>query len=1061
MPKRPQVAVQRSGGVRVLGPLALCLLLSGAGSLALETVWLRRLELVFGVTTLAVSTVLAAYMLGLGLGGLLGGRIAARIVRGARAYGGIELGIGAAALVVPWLLSALPAAQRAVLALPFWGAALARFVLALVVLVTPTLLMGATLPILVVTARRLSPATRDPAGLLYGVNTLGAVAGVAFTTFLALPRWGLTSSNWFAAALDAVAGVIALAALAPREQRQRAAARLSWRELLGGGAPIPGPGRALIASYALVGFISLSCEVAWTRTLSLSFGSSVYAFATMLAAFLLGIALGSLSGRRWALLQRDPRVVYAAGVALLAGASWATFLLLQRTPDAALWFFERYGAAPETLTRVTLLLSLGAMLLPTLILGALFPVLVRAVTGSGVDEGLAVGALYFTNTIGSATGAFLTGFLLIPALGLARTMGAIAAVALVGAAVAAGLARLRVVAWVFAAAALLALLIPPSWNQGALTRGVFYRPYEYIDFGIPLLPLEGRPAPEILYYRDGVSATVSVHRDGDALDLRVDGKPDASLADMPTQSMLGHLPMALTPDAERVAVVGLASGVTAGTALLYGPQRLDVIDIEPAMVDASHFFDDFNLRPLASPKVRLIVDDGRHYLAQSRGSYDVIISEPSNPVVAGCANLFTREFFAAARGALRPGGRLMQWLQLYGMDEQTVASVLASLTSEFRFVYGFVYSRGWNDLLLLATDRELTWAELSRFDSLPQAARADLQRVNVLNWADLAAQLRLTPADLAAWAGRAERANTDDSMFVELRAPWLIRRGGEDFVRAVDAAAGAVWALPAGAGPPMDSTRLADLAWSNIALRGDLQQATRVIREALKGGGAPRAWAVAGLLFTIQKPDAPDGPRLLDAAVRAAPDDRIVRSAQARALFRRQRDDEALEHAEAAVAAAPGDPREIRLRQQVLAKLGRNAEALRDAEVGVAAPHARFEKTIWEDAGFLAARVGRWDLAAQRLERYVALEPHAVEAWKILAQAYTALNRTADAARASRNALIAAEDQLRLTHRRARRIARFESKESAINLLRELTRAHPEYAPAAEDLRKLERGETP
>ncbi|MFN7966974.1 MAG: fused MFS/spermidine synthase [Acidobacteriota bacterium] len=1036
-----------------LWPLLLCLLLSGAGSLALETVWSRRLELVFGSTTLAISTVLAAYMLGLGLGGLFGGRLASRLKNGARWYAQLEIAIGVIALLIPFLLAKLPALQASIVSLPFWGAASMRFVLALLVMIAPTMMMGATLPIVVMVARQRSPHTRDPAALIYGVNTLGAVAGTLFVTFYAFPHWGLSHANTFGAALDIAAGVIALLTFASAAQTApSASARTAESTPMSGLGSLGSP---LVLSYGLVGFISLACEVAWARTLALSFGSSVYAFATMLAAFLIGIGLGSLF-ERWLPQRLDPVALYGRGIGLLALTSFITFWLLQRVPDLALSFFERFGTTPAALTSATLLLSLLAMLAPTLVLGALLPLLVRARVARGADDAEALGAVYFANTIGSALGAFLTGFVLIPQFGLAQTMAWIAALAFAVSA-AALLASSRVAAGVSALLAITMVLLPPSWDRYALTRGVFYRPNKYMEFGVKTLELERQPPKEILYYKDGVSATISVHREGLGLDLRVNGKPDASYGDMPTQSMLGHLPMLLTPDAKRVAVIGLASGVTTGAVLLHDPEHVDVIDIEPAIVGASHQFDEINGKPLESPKVRLILDDGRNHLAYTRDSYDVIISEPSNPVVAGCANLFTREFFQAAHGALRDGGRLMQWLQVYGMNQQTVASVLASITGEFKYVYGFSFSRGWNDLLLLGTDRELTVAELRRYEVVPLAVRQDLLRLNVLNWADVAAQLRLMPSDLKAWAAKAEQANTDDSMYVELETPWLIRRDAPDVSDAIDAAVGDVWKLTTGTGPALDPNALADLAWSNIGLRADMRQARKLLNEALDRGASPRSAAVAGLVRLIEKPDSVEAVRTLELAVQAAPDDWIVRSSQARALLKRQRYEQALPHADAAVELSHGDTRELRLRQQLRAKLGQLEPALRDAEAGVAAPYAQFDKTIWGEAGMLAAQVGRSDLAIKFLEHYLQLESQADNSWLALAAAYSKLGRSEDAALAQRNAKLATQNQVLLVHRRARRIARFESSKAAIDLLRELTKVHPEYTPAADDLRTLER----
>lgn len=1043
--------------------LALCAFLSGAGSLMLETVWSRRLELVFGSTTLATSTVLAAYMLGLGLGGLLGGRIADRLRRGARGYGLIEFGIAAMAVLVPVVLMALPAAQRALIDLPFWGAALARFVLCLAVMLLPTLLMGATLPILVVTARRLAPSLHDPAGLLYGVNTLGAVGGTLAVTFLVLPSWGQFRANLLGAGLDVLAGLLALGLVAPHEPVAPLAALQRgfgsiWRELRGAiGAIRAIP--ALVGSYGVIGAISLACEVAWSRTLTLALGSSVYAFATMLAAFLLGIALGSLLVRRWLPTRLDPGVVYGVGAALLGIFTLTTYWLLQRTPDMVLWQFQRFGTGARSVALGSLLLSLVVMLLPTLVLGGLFPVLVRALVARGQDEGSAVGSLYFANTLGSACGAFVAGFVLIPRLGLASTMTWCAVLALVLAATVT-LHRARRWSLACAALAIACALLPASWDQRALTRGVFYRPQKFMTFGLEPTRLDGQPQHELLLYRDGLSATVSVHQEGVERDLRVNGKPDASLGDMPTQALIAHLPMVFTPHAREVAVIGLASGATAGTAALYALERIDVIEIEPAMLAAARHFDDVNHRPLDSSRVRVILDDGRHHLEAREAAYDVIISEPSNPIVAGCANLFTREYYRAAHRALRPGGRLVVWLQLYSTDVESVASVLAALTPEFGQVYGFSYGARWPDLILIATDTPLTTGDLRRYAELPEPARLDLARLSVNHWADLGAQLRLMPDDLIGWARTTRKINTDDSMYVELRAPWLLGHENNAVLDAIGQTAGAIWNLPAGVGGPLSAEELAQLAWSTTMLRGELPHARRLIDAAAARGGSPAATALAGLLSSTERGRPEQFGPLLDQARQAAPDDWMVRGARARVLMQLQQPAEALPHVESALATTTDPTRERRLRQQVLTALQRWEDALADAQQLLAAPAGRFDQPLWGEAGLLATRCKRWPLAIEQLERYLQAEPYAQDCWTALAIAYDATGRPNDAARARRNHDLAVANQQLLVHRRARRVARFGAKADAIDILRELLRVHPGYRAGADDLARLERGES-
>ncbi|MCU0230963.1 MAG: fused MFS/spermidine synthase [Acidobacteria bacterium] len=702
----------------LLGPVAAALLLSGTGSLVMEVCWSRLLKLVFGSTTLAISTILVAYMLGLGIGGLLGGRIAHRLKNGIATYGWMEIGIAVYALAVPFLVGLFPSLNSALLSgLSFWPAALVRFVLALAVFLLPTVVMGATLPVLVAAVTRGWDDLARRVGLLYGVNTLGAVLGTLGATFLLFPLLGVFWTNVVGAAMDATAGLIALLVLAPRLEREAATERppadaVPAKKPARGAAPAavwPRWNLALL-SYGLVGFTALAYEVAWTRALTMVFGSSVYAFSAMLSAFLIGIALGSLIGRHFFDRLKQPVRAYALGLLVLGVLSFLTLLLMRQMNDVFLRVYETFGLGGRTVVIASFVLSILAMLGPTLVLGALFPLLTRTLSAAGREPSQTVGDVYFVNTIGSATGAFLAGFVLIPWLGLSRTMTLCVAINLLSAALILawqsqwkGSARTALAAGA-AAAGLAVALIPPVWSQKAMTMGAYYRPQAAFDFEIDLEPFEGIPVNEIDYYRDGVSATVSIHKQPDGITMRINGKPDASLKDMSTQVLSGHLPLMFGGPAERVMVIGYASGVTTGAATLYPVEAIDIVEIEPAVIEASHHFDPWNHRPLEDPRVRLILDDGRSYLAATRQKYDVIISEPSNPFLSGCSNLFTREFFHAARRALNPGGRLLQWIQLYGMDPPGVASVLDALRSEFPYAYAFQFLRNDGDLMLLASD---------------------------------------------------------------------------------------------------------------------------------------------------------------------------------------------------------------------------------------------------------------------------------------------------------------------------------------------------------------------
>ncbi len=1058
-----------------LVPLAVCFFFSGLGSLVLEVVWTRQLRLVFGSTTLAASTILVAYMLGLGLGGLAGGRVAQRIKSGVRAYAWIEIAIAAFALAVPFLLAALPQVAGAWLpGLGFWPLFFARFLMALLVLLLPTILMGATLPILVAALARRDPRIGRLTAVLYGVNTLGAVAGVFATAFILFPLLGLWRSNVFGALLDASVGVLALATLARREDPEAAplpaepAADPAPRRASDPAARRP---RLLLAVYASVGFTALVFEVCWTRALALVLGSSIYAFSAMLGAFLAGIALGSLAVRRLVDRLANPGAALALGLCLLGVFSLGVTLALPALPEAFLELLRRTGPLGTRLVLLQVLLCVVVQLPATLVLGALFPLLARLVAESPAMAGPAVGRVYFANTLGSAAGAFAAGFVLVPTLGLRDTLALASGVNLAAAGVVlltavAATPRIRALAAAPLAAALALLFVPIPFDSTALTSGAFRGPELVLDFGIVDLPLDGVPQNEVLYYRDGISSTVSVHREEGGIELRVNGKADASTrGDMSTQVLLGEVPMLFGPPARRVSVIGYASGVTAGAVARHPVERLDVIEIEPAILEAERFFRHVNGRPLDDPRVHVHLDDGRAHLGAHPGTYDVVISEPSNPWMSGVSNLFTREFFATARAALRPDGRLLQWVQLYAMPPEDLYSILAAVRSEFPYVYGFAHGDEEPDLLLLATLRPLSRADLPRWEDLTPAVRDDLRRVGNFSTTDVWSLLRLAPADIDVLVGQAPLVNRDDNLHIELATPWLLgAMQGEDTL-------GPNWLafarFPLGVlpllralGEPLDGEQTGALALSYLRARHDLTVATAVLGEATKLGRSGHSMTTALLVARAFDRDG-----TLDLASQLATIDEAVALAPGAIeplLVRAELRQEAEQHAaaladlDAALARAPDEVRAREIRLRVLRALGRDEDAVAELERLLASPYVEYDPTLWQTAGELYVATGRHARAVEVLGRYLReLHPAWADSWLQLATAHDGAGEPDAAARARRNAGIATANQLRALHRRAR-IARWRGwDDDARTLLEQLVALDPGNAAASAELASL------
>jgi spermidine synthase len=773
-----------------------CFFLSGASGLIFEMVWTRGLTLVFGSTTLAISTVLATFMGGLGLGAYLAGKVADRLRDPARAYAIAELLIGAYALLVPVLLARYPALNQWL-----WTAfgdryallSVLRFLAAAVLLLVPATLMGATLPILgrYLVAR---PWEIGRVGLrlgsLYAVNLFGAVAGAFFAGFVLLPTVGVRVTNFVAAGLDLALAAVVLAArpLAARRERKPTLDELAARILPlggGGGAAMIPVGRAarrvVLAGYALSGLTAMTLQVLWTRALAVVLGSSIFSFTIILLAFLVGLGLGSaLFGR---LVDREPNPVRALALLHLniVAAVGLSYVLTDEAPFLFAWLVSSTNAGVDAIQFCQFAAACVTMLPATILMGGVFPYTVRVVTGRLDRLGRDLGSAYALNTLGAIAGSFLSGFVVLPRLGLQRGIAATAVVGLLLAAalflVAPRLGRRQRAAGVAIAAAMgLAILVMPRWNLINFSMGLFRvslaRDYiERRDQG------KAWERPRLVYYRDGLSTTVSVDQWGRNFSLKNNGKVDASSdADMPTQIGVGLLPLLLYPHdvgarPPRVALIGFGSGVTAGSITQFPIRALEVVELEPAIYEASRFFEHVNHRPLANPKVTARVGDGRNFLTQRQDRFDVIVSQPSNPWITGVSNLFTREYFRAVRARLQPDGLFCQWAQLYEMSPFNIKTIYRTLREEFPYVMVFAAEDLSSDTVLIASAQPiaLDLARIGRLMSYPPTRR-EAARAGWTTPHDIPAQLLLGPDEVEAFTAGAE-PNTDDNARIEFSAP--------------------------------------------------------------------------------------------------------------------------------------------------------------------------------------------------------------------------------------------------------------------------------------------------
>lgn len=784
-------------GRRAILPVAVaCFFLSGVAGLLYEVVWTRLLGLVFGHTVHAITTVLAAYMGGLALGSVLIGRRADRVARPLRLYGLLEAAIGLYCLATPLLFQAADRvylwAFQALQPSPA-GSTVLHLLLSAALLLPPTTLMGATLPVLSRAVVGSEGVAASQVGTLYAVNTWGAVLGTALTGFSLIPALGLRTTIWTGAALNLLVAAMALL-LAPAAARRAEPA--GQEEVRGGGereAPALAPGRIALALIAIgiSGGASMAYQVAWTRALSLALGSSTYAFTAMLTTFLVGLALGALVVSRSLRLRARTGLAAFALVELAAALAVVLMLpVLGRLPNALVLVLRWAGLTHASMVATQFGLSFAVMILPTLLIGATFPLLLAGLSRDRQRLGRDVGLVYGANTVGTILGSILAGFVLIRAIGIQNTILAAAAANLaVGlmVLVASPEAGRRVRALGVAAAlgfVLLAVTVP-RWDRNLMTAGAaVYAGILVQGSGDGLRELTEKR--ELLFYDEGISTTVSVTRDAGSTSLTVNGKVDAGNdVDMATQLLLGHLGPVLHPEARRALVIGFASGVTAGALAQHPLEAIDVAELEPAMREASSFFARENRNVLADPRVRLREGDGRSILATAPQPYDLIVSEPSNPWIAGVASLFTLEFYRAARERLAPGGVMVQWLQNYSMFSRDMQMVVRTFQEVFPHVS--VWAASPNDYLLVATPEPMTLdlaAVEARLAASP-GAREDFDR---FGWRreGLVFRFFMGEEDARRYAAGAP-FNTDDRPLLEFSAPLAMHsssaEGNEQLMR--------------------------------------------------------------------------------------------------------------------------------------------------------------------------------------------------------------------------------------------------------------------------------------
>ncbi len=670
--------------------LLLLLLASGACGLVYQVAWARMLTLVFGTTLLAVGTVLSAFMGGLALGAFLLGRWVDRVSHPLRLFALLEAGIGLYAFLFPLLVGGLDDTMSWLF--PLQGShslySLVRFCLSFLLLLIPTVLMGATLPAVTRFAVQQHSAVGVSVGRLYAANTLGAVLGVLIVTFVLMEQLGLRGSTWAAAMVNFLIATVAW--------RLGATPVVSSRRIdLPAAAPDPVL-RVVLIGFGLSGFAALGYEVAWTRVVRVAFSMvSHYEFSLVLAAFLVGLALGSFLCSR--LLRRDIDALAWFGVAqVLLGILGALSLpvlgslpaIVDQLRQMGAWWAYRGGVFA-----VSFIVMLGS----TLLMGAVLPLVSRITIRHLGRIGEGMGTIGGVNSLGAAAGAFLTGFVLIPMFGTETSVKALATInTLVGLAI---------------------FLVHPT--MGSRQRRFALGLVVVVIALMLLAPADvlrrvsepSNPERRLVFYQEGAEGVITVEKGADGLRemlLNGGGQVPTDYSSMQLFRLLGHLPLLLHPDPQQVLVVSLGGGITLGSVAQHDLQRLTCVELVPQVVTAARqHFGPFNHNVLQDPRasgVELVIDDGRNYLLAHNDTFDVITGDATHPTSADSWVLYTKEFYQLCRLRLAEDGIMAQWLPIHGLGVEDYRTLLRT------FVHVFPHTTLWrtsNYSVVLGSKREL------------------------------------------------------------------------------------------------------------------------------------------------------------------------------------------------------------------------------------------------------------------------------------------------------------------------------------------------------------------
>jgi spermidine synthase len=746
---------------------ALFLLLSGIASLTYQVIWVRLLGLSMGSTSASISTVLAAFFMGLALGSYLAERITRNRINSLKPYLFLEVIIGLSGLVLLPVLLNLDAIMAAT---PILGATIPmKFAVTTVLLLVPTICMGATFPVMASILVRRKNEVGLRVSQLYSLNTAGAVLGAALAGFFFVPNWGLDGAVYIALGinlfivftgfyLNSRIELPPLEESVPSEEEVAATKTLINEE-----APLRK--RALMVLFA-TGLVAIATEVGWTKYLSIFTGTTIYGFAAILTIFLIGIAAGSWAIKSYLERMQRPELWMAFGLVLL-GAS----LLLTRA--GLTWIPPIYQAMNHFPVPIGVRLLVKYIIVfvllfpPTFLFGALFPLNLRLYCGNLQGVRARIGKAYAVNTIASIFGSVMAGFWIIPEFGTDVLLTAMAFVLLVLPFLFIPALSYRVPQIAVASFAVVALTgswILPHINYKDLITSVQYDDDSYAE-----------KKAKYLFLKEGKAGVISmVTYDGRHVKLQNNGLNESfiDLEDsnnmLLVESLLGLVPYMLQENPRTAFVVGFGGGITTRALTMTKLKSIRVVELEPAVVDAGKAIRGGKIPSLQDPRVKLDFNDARNTLLVEKKKYDIIAAQPSHPWLARASNVFTREFFTLVKSRLNKGGIFGQWVNLFHMDTTTLKSLMRSFYEVFP--YGMTFANIENgDFLMFGSNSTMTF-DYDRIERRLNEPKINtiLGYYDVYSTQDLLWYFSLS-RDQAVAVSKDVPANTDTNILSEVR----------------------------------------------------------------------------------------------------------------------------------------------------------------------------------------------------------------------------------------------------------------------------------------------------